>query len=360
MIIWGPGQVGVAALRAVINHPGLELVGVVVHSQAKVGRDAGSLCGLPDTGIVATNDHAAALALDADVVAYFASGDYRYEEAVQDVASCLRAGKNVVCTSLVPMCYPPAADTASIDVLRAACADGHSSLFTSGVDPGWANDVIALTMSGFSARVDTITMQEILDYGGIDQPDIMFDFMGFGRPAEFEAPLFDPARLQALWAPIVHLVADGLGLPLDEVTTTIDKWITPEDYEVASGTVPAGTMGGMWFRVVGHLGGEERIILEHITRMGESSAPDWPQHPSPHGGYRVIVDGLPTYTVDIEMHGRGSNLRGLTYATVMREINAIPAVMDAPPGLLSTLDLPLVTGPMRGGTWLGVVPGGDW
>ena len=77
--------------------------------------------------------------------------------------------------------------------------------------------------------------------------------------------------------------------------------------------------------------GEERVILEHFTRMGECSAPDWPRHPSPHGGYRVIVDGMPTYTVDIEMHGRGNNLRGLTYATVMREINAIPAVIAAPP-----------------------------
>ena len=115
-------------------------------------------------------------------------------------------------------------------------------------------------------------------------------------------------------------------------------------------------MGGMRFKLAGMVDGEQRVVLEHITRMGEVSAPDWPRHPSPHGGYRVIVDGLPTYTVDIEMHGRGNNMRGLTYATVMRELNAIPAVMAAPPGLLSTLDLPLVTGPVRGGTWRGVLP----
>ena len=115
-------------------------------------------------------------------------------------------------------------------------------------------------------------------------------------------------------------------------------------------------MGGMRFKLAGMVDGEERVVLEHITRMGEGSAPDWPRHPSPHGGYRVIIDGLPTYTVDIEMHGRGNNMRGLTYATVMRELNAIPAVMAAPPGMLSTLDLPLVTGPVRGGTWQGVLP----
>lgn len=120
VILWGPGQVGVGALRAVIAHPGLDLVGVVVHSAAKDGKDAGALCGMPETGVIATRDIDAALALDADVVAYFASGDYRYAEAAQDIARCLRAGKNVVCTSLVPMCYPPAADRETVELLERA------------------------------------------------------------------------------------------------------------------------------------------------------------------------------------------------------------------------------------------------
>lgn len=352
----GPGQVGVGALRAVIAHPGLELVGVVVHSPDKHGHDAGDLCGMPDTGVIASTDIEEALALDADVVAYFASGDYRYREAAQDIARCLRAGKNVVCTSLVPMCYPPAADIETVELLERACAEGGASFFNSGVDPGWANDVIALTMTGFSSRIDTITMLEILDYSPINQPEIMFDFMGFGHPPDHPAPLFDTTRLAALWAPTVHLVADGIGLPLDEVNTTIEKWLATERYAVASGWIEPGTMGGMRFKLAGMVDGEERVVLEHITRMGEGSAPHWPRHPSPHGGYRVIIDGLPTYTVDIEMHGRGNNMRGLTYATVMRELNAIPAVVAAPPGLLSTLDLPLVTGPVRGGRWTGMLP----
>lgn len=176
------------------------------------------------------------------------------------------------------------------------------------------------------------------------------------EPPDHPAPLFDPNRLAALWGPTVHLVADGVGLPLDRVETTIEKWLATERYEVASGWIEPGTMGGMRFKLAGMVGGEERVVLEHITRMGDGAAPDWPRHPSPLGGYRVIVDGLPTYTVDIEMHGRGDNMRGLTYATVMRELNAIPAVMAAPVGLLSTLDLPLVTGPVRGGTWRGVLP----
>lgn len=356
VILWGPGQIGVGALRAVIRHPGLELVGVVVHSDNKCGRDAGDLCGLPTTGVIATDDIEAALSVEAEVVAFFASGDYRYHEAAQDIARCLRAGKNVVCTSLPPLCYPPAADKETVHLLQQACAEGRASLFNSGIDPGWVNDLIPLTFSGLSSWIDTITMQEILDYGGINQPHMMFDFMGFGLAPDAPAPLMEEGRLAALWAPVVHLVADGLGLPLDSVQVSMLRWPATERYQVASGWVEEGTVGAMRFRVVGMLDGQERIVLEHITRMGDNAAPDWPRHPSPLGGYRIVIDGMPTYTVDIEMHGRGSNLRGLTYATVMRELNAIPAVIAAPPGLLSSLDLPLVTGPMRGGRWRGVLP----
>ena len=106
VILWGPGQMGIGALRALIQHPGLELAGLVVHSEAKEGRDAGDLCGLPATGIIATRDIDAALAVDADAVAYYASGDYRYREAADDIARCLRAGKNVVTTSIVLVLLP--------------------------------------------------------------------------------------------------------------------------------------------------------------------------------------------------------------------------------------------------------------
>src|SRR5438045_3764339 len=132
VILWGPGQMGIGALRAVIQHPGLELVGLIVHSKAKEERDAGDLCGLPTTGVVATRDIAAALAVEADVVAYFASGDYRYREAADDIARCLRAGKHVVTTSLVPFCYPPAAEPDLRAMLEAACAEGGTTLFNSG------------------------------------------------------------------------------------------------------------------------------------------------------------------------------------------------------------------------------------
>jgi len=355
VVLWGPGQVGVGALRALIQHPGLTLAGVIVHSKEKVGRDAGDLCGLPATGIIATDSIDEGLSIDAEAVAYFASGDYRFREAAEDIARALRASKNVVTTSLVPLCFSPRADADVVALLEEACRQGGTSLFNSGVDPGWVNDLVPLIFSGFCSRIESITMLEILDYSGINQPDIMYDFMGFAAPPEAIPPLLEPGRLLSLWAPVVYGLADGLGLRLDEVTDSVERWITPDEYQTASGPIRAGTMGALRFRLSGLLLGEERIVLEHITRMGEHSAPEWPRHSSPLGGYRIVLEGMPTYTVDIEMHGRGSNLRGLTYATVMREINAIPAVINARPGILSTKDLPIVTGPMRSATWTGVL-----
>jgi hypothetical protein len=355
VVLWGPGQMGIGALRAVIQHPGLDLCGLVVHSESKEGRDAGDLCGLPTTGIVATRDVDAALAIDADVVAYFATGDYRYREAADDIARCLRARRNVVTTSLVPFCYPPAAEDDLREMLEVACVHGGATLFNSGVEPGWINDLVPFVFSSTCARIDRITMQEILDYSPIAQPNVMYDFMGFAHPPEHVTPLQEPGRLNRLWSPVVWGLAAGLGLTLDRVDDTLAKWIAPESYETASGPLLAGTVGAMRFRLVGVVDDQERIVVEHITRMGEHAAPDWPRHPSPLGGYRVILDGMPTYTVDIEMHGRGSNMRGLSYATFMRPLNAIPAVVAAPPGIVSSHDLPLVTGVMPGAEWTGVL-----
>jgi len=328
---------------------------VVVHSEDKRGRDAGELCGLPATGVTATSDIDTTLSLDADAVAYFASGDFRYHDAAQDIARCLRAGKNVVCTALVPMCYPAAADKETVQLLEHACAEGATSLYNSGIDPGWVNDIIPLTISGLGNRVDTILMQETLDYGEINQPEVMFDLMGFARSPD--APLLlDEARLEGAWGPVMHLLADGLGMPLDKVEATIDRWLATERYEVASGWIEPGTMGAMRFELAGLVAGEKRIVLEHITRMGEHSAPEWPRHPSTRGGYRIVVEGLPTFTIDFEIQAHGETLLGLMYASVSRQLNSIPAVIAAPPGVLCSLDLPLITGPARGGNWRGMLP----
>src|SRR5437870_13898592 len=133
VIQWSTGNVGRLALRAIIRHPDLELVGLWVHGREKVGRDAGELCGVAPVGVKATNAAETLLALDADCVSYTATGDLRPAEAVDDMCRILAAGKNVVATSVVPLVYPPAADPTTVARLEEACRRGGTSCFTSGI-----------------------------------------------------------------------------------------------------------------------------------------------------------------------------------------------------------------------------------
>ena len=148
---WSTGNVGRLALRGIVQHPELELVGVLVHSPDKAGRDAGELAGLPPVGVAATTDPAELIGLGADCVSYTATGDLRPDDAVADMARILEAGTNVVSTSVVPLVYPPSAPPRYTEPLEAACKAGGVSFLTSGIDPGFANDLIPFAFLGACA-----------------------------------------------------------------------------------------------------------------------------------------------------------------------------------------------------------------
>ena len=163
VIQWGTGNVGLFALRCLIEHPQIELAGVWVHSAEKAGRDAGELCGTKPTGVRATNDVDALLASDADCVCYTATADLRPFEAIQDICRILAAGKNVVSSSVVPLVHPKSFIPNLREQLEEACRTGGSSFFTSGIDPGFANDLLPLTLSGLSATWHEMRVLEIIN-----------------------------------------------------------------------------------------------------------------------------------------------------------------------------------------------------
>jgi hypothetical protein len=347
VIQWSTGNVGRFALRCIIEHPDLELVGVVVNSTTKDGVDAGTLCGLDPVGVTATTDVDAALALDADVVSYTATGDLRPWEAVADMCRILEAGKNVVSTSVVSLCYPPAAEAAMVEKLEAACQAGGTSCFTSGIDPGYANDLLPLVLTGACSRVDHVRIQEILNYDTYDQPEVLFGTMGFGQPMDSEPLILLPGALTMAWGPIVHMLADGLGVTVDRIDEWHERWPAVQHYDTAVGPIEEGTMAGLRFELRGIVGGTERIVVEHVTRMHDDAAPEWPHGTNPQGGYRIIIKGEPSLTVDLEIEAEsGDHNDGGLIVTAMRILNCIPAVVAAEPGMISTLDLPLVTGRM--------------
>ena len=339
---WSTGNVGRHALRGIIRHPDLELAGLWVHSADKAGRDAGELAGLDAVGVAATNDVDEILALKPDCVCYTATADQRPNEALEDLTKILRSGCNIVSSSMVMLVYPHNADDWLVEPLQAACAEGGSSFFTSGIDPGFANDLVPLALASASDRVDSIRVMEILNYDTYDQPTVLFDTMGFANPPENIPMLLQPGILGFAWGGTLRALAAGLGLALDEIEEHYERVTADETFEVPSGTVEKGTVAGLRFEVRGMVDDQARVIVEHVTHLRDDIAPEWPQ-PAGKGCYRIVIEGEPRIITDVQLlgeHDDDHNTGGLV-ATAMRLVNAIPAVCEAPPGLLSVLDIPL-------------------
>ena len=342
VIQWGTGNVGRYALRAILGHPELELAGVWVHSEKKAGRDAGELCGVAPAGVAATNDAEALLASDADCVCYTATADLRPMEAVEDLARILAAGKNVVSSSLVGLVQPRSLGPEITEKLENACAEGGTSFLTSGIDPGFANDTLPLVLSGLCETWEEIRIQEIVNYATYDQPEVVLGTMGFGKPLDHVPLLLTPGALTFAWGGTIQLLAEGLGVELDEVKQIHERRPADETFETPMGKIEKGTMAALRFEVQGVVAGRPVLVVEHVTRMCDDIAPDWPQS---DGGYKVIIKGVPSIEVNLDMADEhGDHAVGGVVLTATRLVNAIPAVCEAKPGLLSALDLPLITG----------------
>ncbi len=339
VIQWATGTVGVHAVPAIAAHPDLELTGLWVHSDDKAGRDAGELCGVEALGVTATQDAEALLASEADCVCYMAHSDVRPGEVVDDLCRMLASGKNVVNTSFVPLLFPRQAGFH--DQLQRACLEGGTSFYTSGIDPGFGNAGITIPALAMCKEIDTVRMAEIVNYATWDNPFTMFEIMGFGKADASQSLLLSPGSTALAWGPVVALVAEALDVELDEITEWHEVITADEDFEIASGPIAAGTISGMRFEIRGIVGGEAKIVVEHVTRLRDGDAPEWPQG----AGYRIEVDGEPCMKIELSVSSHvGDHNHAGCLATAMHVINAIPLVCDADPGVLTYLDLPVYSG----------------
>lgn len=346
VVQWSTGNVGRHAIAGIDARPDLELVGVWVSNPSKEGKDAGELAGLGRTlGVAATTDAEAVLALEPDCIVHTAMADDRLTDALDDLAGFLRRGINVVSSSPVFLQFPVGEmATPLAEPIREAAAAGNASIFVNGVDPGFANDWLPLVMTSVSERIEEVRCMEILDYSTYDQPMVLFDIMGFGRPLDDTPMLLQPGVLTFAWGSVVSQIAAGLEIELDEIVEHHERLPAPERFVIPSGPIEAGTTAAMRFEVRGMRNGKPVVVLEHVTRLRPDLGPDWPQ-PAGAGCYRVVITGEPIYTVDLQLMGTDGdhNTAGLK-ATAMRLVNAVPAVVESPPGLVTALDLPLITG----------------
>ena len=243
-VVWSTGGVGSIAIDAIRQRPDLDLVGVWVHSEDKVGKDAGELAGGEPMGVAATNDADALIALRPDCVVYAASGPERDAGAVPDYVRLLEAGINVVSTTSTSLVYPPAYYSVEWrDQMEVAAKSGNASFYASGIFPGFGSDQLALLLATQSKKIRCITVTEVALNDHYPVANVMMDGMGFGRPLDFEPMLKTPGFIEMAWKAPIYLIAAGLGVEVEEVRGSLDRRTTDRDIEVAFGTIPAGTCG---------------------------------------------------------------------------------------------------------------------
>lgn len=351
-VVWGTGNVGRAAIRAVAAHPALDLTAVLVQDPAKVGRDAGRLAGLDhELGLAAVSDPEAVLADRPAAVVYACSGDVRPDAAVADIVPALRAGCAVVTPSLYAMYDPTSAPPALREPLEQAALQGGGALFVSGIDPGWGNDVLPVLMAGLCQQVEQVRCQEIFDYSTYDAPDAVRLSVGMGLAMDQVPMMVAPGVPTMVWGGQLRLMARALGARLDDIVERVERRALDADVTNGMGMFERGTQGGLRFEVQGIVDGRPRLVVEHVTRIAPEVAPDWPSPTDGGAGAHVVhITGRPNLTVTVSAEDEGGNRAAGGNATAVgRLVGAIPWLRLAPPGVYDALDVPLAHGTMTTG-----------
>jgi hypothetical protein len=323
-------------LRHFIANPVYQLVGLLVTSPDKVGRDAGDIAGVGPTGVTATDDVDAIIALDADCVFYTPM----YAE-VDVICRILKSGKNVVATG--GYFYPTADFGEHGAKIEAACRVGGTSFYSGGIHPGYAGDILPLTLARITNRIEKISVYEVVNLLR-DAPLDHIGLMGFGKPKdEF---LTTPSLLTLgvpFFAQSMHMIADGLGVRIDEITTNLYAAVATEDIPHDLGTVASGTVAAQHHEWTAWVGGTPLIVFHAMYTLDPDAGldPAWAWGATK---YRIVIDGDPPSELTlqgVEHSGEATAHPGYDW-TAMGAANAIPAVCDAPPGWVTNLDLGLV------------------
>lgn len=344
VIQWATGAMGKACLRAVLDHPAMELVGLYVYGDDKAGRDAGDIARRAPTGVIATRDVDQILALDADVVIHCARLAPPYGSHDAEILKLLASGKNVI--SINGYSRPQRGSGERLDVLRAACAAGGSSLMAAGLNPGFAGEQIAVVATGVCQALDQVEVVESVDCRGVRNPDYVFRILGFGSdPATVDAndPAWGPASsLNGMYEEVLAAMAEHLSLVLDRVETDHRVFGASKDLSIAAGTIPAGGIGHVNWRWRGIVGGRSMLGMS-IHWWMEDAHLDEPDPPL----WRIRVKGQPGVRISVDLEKREGDATATSAEQIGLAgavINAIPHVCAAAPGLVTR---PLAT-PFRG------------
>ena len=347
IILWGTGFVGKAVLKSLVGHPAFEIAGVLVHDPAKDGLDVGDIVGMPRTGVIASCNVAEMLSRQADAVAYFGPNMMHAEANMANIEAALRAGKNVVDTSMGIFHYPPLIPAEYKERITRACEAGGTSFLSNGIDPGFANDLFPMTLLGLCGQVSSVRTTEFID-GGSYPDQASLRFMGlYSRMDETPPLLANPGMMTGIWGGPLYMIAQAVGVRIERTQENYTRWAGDRAVDFAQGRVLPGEAAAHRIELQGIVGGEPRIIIDHIHRLYPDAAPEWPRPriDDTHAN-RVEIMGRPNILQETVLSDAdtGDGNGGGCLATGMRVLNAIPAVCAAAPGILSALDLPVIPG----------------
>jgi len=333
VVQWTTGNVGQRALRAVLRHPELELVGCFAWSDSKVGRDVGELVGLDPVGITATDDVDALLATAPDCVSY-----NPIWPDVDEMCRILEAGVNIASTSA--FITGRSLGDAAVARLDAAARTGGVSLFGTGINPGFAN-LLGLVSTSICDRVERVSVLESVDASGYASAETQRS-VGFADDPDDPATAEKSDHASAVFGDAVALMADALEVELDEIGFEVEFARATRTMDLGFMTIPEGTVAGISACRFGTVGDRRVIELRVQWKMGQHMEPDWPlRH-----GYFVEVDGEPAVRTQLQIFPPPDwdepDFMGLgMIMTAMPAVNAIRAVCAAAPGIVTYRELPL-------------------
>lgn len=335
VVQWATGNIGTRSLRAVLEHPRLQLVGVYVTSDAKVGRDAGELCGLGVTGIRATRSVDEIIALKPDCVLYMPQVcDF------DDLCRLLESGANVI-TTRGEFLHPASLDRALRERIEAACQRGQSSIHSTGVSPGFITEAVPLVLTSIQRRLDCLHIREFADVSSRNSPTMLFEIMGFGQETPPAAALAGRAQyLTHSFGPSLHLVADALGLPLDSISAVSETANARRDTPIAAGTIRRGRVAAQRTTISGVRAGQTILAFTASWYVTTDIDADWKLRDT---GWHIELAG--DTPLDIQIRSPVPAERWAQVSpnlTAHRPVNAIPFVCAAQPGIRTTLDLPQI------------------
>ena len=339
VVQWATGNIGTRSLRAVIEHPGLSLVGLYVYADTKVGRDAGELCGVPATGVQATRSVDEIVALKADCVLYMPQ---RID--VDDLCRLLESGSNVV-TTRTEFHLPGRMDPTLRERIEDACRRGGTSIHSTGASPGFITEAVPLALLSIQRRLDHLQISEYADCSARNSPEMIFQIMGFGQPPNPQAQAGRVHHLREAFGASLQALAEAVGLGFDSIDAHGDVAFVKHDTTIAAGVVKAGTVGALRTTVSGMRDGKPLISFTAYWFVSTELDKNWDLRGD---GWRVEVDGDAPLDMDLRFTVPAERKAATTPGyTAHRAVNAVPYVCTAAAGIRTAAELPQVVADLR-------------